>query len=269
MPANLLLPQGLLPTALMRLGRFIVALDDSHLSSFHDPKFQVDPDNDKISSTFLDYQGDQRADSGKKFAAGLPSLLSGSVAKKTGRSCAVTAESVTTYQLARPVDRFNEAVKDKTTRNWFEEQKDNGCDDFYFVIGFHVMRNAVIEMGKDKSSDASGQGQVPVAAALAAAGIPLPVGGITDPKFEAESKKSQEGTVRFEAPGDRVSALQYRRVDFRWLSRKNLDKATLSKDNVWESLLRVKGEAEEEGEDVAQVVLMGDEEEGDKAVGGN
>lgn len=253
----------------MRLGRFIVALDDSHLSSFHDPKFQVDPDNDKISSTFLDYQGDQRADSGKKFAAGLPSLLSGSVAKKTGRSCAVTAESVTTYQLARPVDRFNEAVKDKTTRKWFEEQKDNGYDDFYFVIGFHVMRNAVIEMGKDKSSDASGQGQVPVAAALAAAGIPLPVGGITDPKFEAESKKSQEGTVRFKAPGDRVSALQYRRVDFRWLSRKNLDKATLSKDNVWESLLRVKGEAEEEGEDVAQVVLMGDEEEGDKAVGGN
>jgi len=269
MPQNILLPQGLLPTTSMRLGRFIVTVDDPHLSPFHDPKIEVKSDSDIFESTFLNYNGDQHADSGNKFAAGLPSLLSGSVTRKTGRSCAVSADSVTTYQLTNPVARFKEAVKDDATRKWFEARKDEGCGDFYFVVGYHVMVNAVIEISKEKSSGTSGRLNVPVSTALAASGILLPVGGVTDPEFEAEYEKSQGGTVRFEAPGDRVSALQYRKVSFKWLSSKNLDKATLGKDNVWESLLRVKGEAEEEEEDMAQVELEEDEGEGDKAVAEN
>ncbi|KAL2169483.1 hypothetical protein VTG60DRAFT_6027 [Thermothelomyces hinnuleus] len=273
MPQNILLPQGLLPTTSMRLGRFIVTVNDPHLSPFHDPKIEVKSDSDIFKSTFLNYDGDQHAGSGSKFAAGLPSLLNGSVTRKTGRSCAVSADSVTTYQLINPVPRFREAVKDDATREWFEGRKDEGCDDFYFVVGYHVMVNAVIEIGKEKSSGTSGRLNIPVSTALAAGGIPLPVGGITDPQFEAEYEKSRGGTVRFEAPGERVSALQYRKVSFKWLSSRNLDKATLAKDNVWESLLRVKGEAgeeeEEEEEDMAQVELEEDEEEGDKTVAEN
>jgi hypothetical protein len=94
------------------------------------------------------------------------------------------------------------------------------------------MVNAIIEISKEKSSSASGRLNVPVSTALAAGGIPLPVGGITDPEFKAEYEKSQGGTVRFEALGDCISALQYRKVSFKWLSSKNLDKATLGKDSI-------------------------------------
>ncbi|KAH7000664.1 hypothetical protein EDB80DRAFT_582247 [Ilyonectria destructans] len=266
MPQDILLPQCLLPITSIRLGRFIVRVDDPHLSPFHDPKIEVKPDSGISESTFLNYDGDQHASSGNKFAAGLPSLLNGSVTRKTGRSCAVSADSVTIRQLTNPVAQFKEAVKDDAARKWFEERKDEGCGDFYFVVGYYVMVNAVIEISEEKSSGTSGQLNVPVSAALAAGGILLPDGGITDPKFEAGYEKSQGGTVRFKAPGDRISALQYRKVSFKWLSSKNLDKATLGKNSVWESLLRVKGEAEEEEEDMAQVELEEDEEEGDKAV---
>ncbi|KAG7293575.1 hypothetical protein NEMBOFW57_003628 [Staphylotrichum longicolle] len=258
MPQNILLPQGFLPPTSMRLGRFLVAVDDPHLSPFHDPEYQVKADSDMFESTFLKYTGDQKIGSRNKFAAGLPSLLRFSAAKKTGRSCAVSADSATTYQLRDPVGRFKEAVKNEATRKWFEERKDDGCDDFYFVVGYHVMVNAIIDIGQDKSRNNSGGFNIPVSAALAASGIPLPIGGITDPEFDAEFEKSKEDTVRSK-PVESVVVQQ------------EPGQGHLSKENVWKSLLRVKGEAVEEEEDMAQVELEDEEEdeEGDKVVAEN
>ncbi|KAJ4286570.1 hypothetical protein N0V88_007992 [Collariella sp. IMI 366227] len=198
------------------------------MKPFHDPEFGTKSDGDIFESTLLDYNGEPHAGSGYSFAAGLPSLLTGSVNRKTEKSCTVSAERATTYQLTDPVSRFKEAVKEPLTREWFEKQKDNGQNDFFFLIGYHVTVNAMH--------------------------LHFRLGGFLDPEFEAAIERSRGGTVRFKAPGERVSALEYRKVSFKWLSSKDLDKATLSKVG------------DEDEKDVVQVELEDDDEREDSSV---
>ncbi|KAM5527874.1 hypothetical protein FOXYSP1_19748 [Fusarium oxysporum f. sp. phaseoli] len=235
MPRNILLPQGFLPQDSMQLGRFLV----------------------EASS--------QLSGSGHSLAATLTSLLSASYSKKVNASTRVSAARVTTYKLANSGSFFRRAVKDPKTRLWIEEQKDDGWGDLFFVVGYYTMLDANVILGAEEGKDAFGQVEVPVSAALAAGGIVLPVGGITDPKVSAKYEESRGAKVRFVAPGERICALQYRKVVFKWFSSRSIDQATLDRDNRWQTLstlcdLRGKEESED---DVLEVNLEDDSQAGD------
>lgn len=74
------------------------------------------------------------------------------------------------------------------------------------------MLDANVLLGAEEGKDVSGQVEVPVSVALVAGGIALPVGGITDPKVSAKYEESRGVKVQFVAPGERICALQYRKV---------------------------------------------------------
>jgi hypothetical protein len=230
----MLVSEGFLPMESFKLGCFLVDINNPHVSR-RDPAVQLDP-NDVLISPQINYSEVQHTGSKNSFAASLTNLLSLSCSKTLDTSTTVTSEQVTTYKLANSGAWFRKALKDKDTRVWIEEQKHDGYDDLFVVVGYHTMSNAIIVLGADDAQDISGQVQVPVSEAMTAGGVVLPVGGILDPKISAQHGESRRAKLRFTAPGERICALQYRKVVYKWFSSRDLDSATLDKDNVWKSL---------------------------------
>jgi len=68
----------------MHLGRFLVDVDNPQTSELH-PEFGVLIRSDMVGISLVNYDGDQRDDTGDNFAVHLTSLYDGSVARKTGR----------------------------------------------------------------------------------------------------------------------------------------------------------------------------------------
>lgn len=230
----MLVSEGFLPIEILKLGDFLVDLENPQLSR-QSPAFQLDP-NDVLISPRINYSEVEHAASKNSFATSLTSLLSFSCSKTLGTSVTVTSEQVITYRLANSGAWFRKALEDEGTRDWIEEQQRDGFENIFMVVGYHTMSNAAVVLGVDDAQERSGQVQAPVSNALAAGGVVLPSGGILDPKFSAQQSESRGAKLQFTAPGERTCALQYRKVVYQWFSSRDLDSATLNKGILWKSL---------------------------------
>jgi hypothetical protein len=260
---NMLLNEGFLPKESIQPGRFLVDVSQPQVA-YHDPDVELEA-KDLVVKQQISYSQTQEAGSNNNFSASLTKFVALSCSKKMNTSIRVNSSRVTTYQLANSGSWFRRAVQGKKTREWIEEQYNDGWTHLFFVVGYHTMLDANITSTVDEKKDVSGQVEVPVSAALAAGGIVLPVGGITDPKVRAKHEENQGANIHFVAPGERICALQYRKVVFKWFSSRNIDEATLDKDIRWKMLSSLRdfqgGGEEEEGEDnVLEVNLVQDSE---------
>lgn len=264
MAQNMLVTQGFLPKKAIKLGRFLVDVKQP-LNSFHDPEVEIN-DEDLFVSEHLKYSGEQQASSNNSIAATLTSLASASCSKITGASSKVNADRVTTYQLANSGSLFKKAVKNQGTREWIEEQnRDNNWQNLFFVVGYHTMSDASVLVGGDEKKDVSGQVEVPISKALTAGGIVIPNGGLTDPTIAGTYKEVRGATAQFVAPGERIWALQFRKVVFKWFYSRDIDKATLDRENRWQTLSPLspsRGKQVKAPEDVLEVNLVDDGDAG-------
>lgn len=229
------MPQGFLPKESVRLGRLLADLENPH-DPMHDPNVEIKLDSDTLVSPYVGCGGDHTSGSEHSLGASLPSLLSASIAKTTNRSTTVNTTTAVTYQLKNSRALFKKAVQELATRRWIEEQCDDGWEELFFLIGYHAMVDAVIVLGDEDRREISGQAHIPISQILAAGGIVLPIGGITDPEISAKIENSQTSSVKFVATGERVCAFQYRKLKFRWFSRKNIGRANLSKEQWWHTV---------------------------------
>jgi hypothetical protein len=207
MPQNALLPQGFLPLESIHLARFLVDLNHPQLAQ-HDPNIEINSKDDTLVSSHLSFSGRDQASSGRSFGAALPSLLSSSVSNTVNATTAVSAATVTSYQLVNSGTLFRKAVKNQSTRLWIEEQHDSGMSDVFFITGFYTMHDASVTLDASETKGVSQSIALPISAALASGGIVLPLGGITDPEVSASFERSKGSKVQFVAPGERVCAFQ-------------------------------------------------------------
>ncbi|KAH8799411.1 hypothetical protein F5884DRAFT_686845 [Xylogone sp. PMI_703] len=265
MPQNKFINQGFLPKTSIHLGRFLVDVSEP-LVAYHDPGVEIKGE-DLIISPHISYSEVQQIGSNDSFAASLTSLVSASFTKKVNTVTRVSSDRVTTYKLANAGAWFKKAVKEEQTRRWIEEQHDGGYDDVYIVVGYHTMLDANVVLGGDETKDISKQVQVPISAALAAGGVILPVGGITDPKFSAKHEESRGAKLLFVAPGERICAVQHRKIVYKWLSSRDLNRAVLGKENRWKSFSSLREATNKADNDVLEVELEEDtESKGDEEV---
>jgi hypothetical protein len=269
MPQNMLVAQGFLPENSMKLARFLVDVAEPHVSWHDSQAIQLDSTSTLIRDQ-TNYSGVQSAGTDKSFAATLTNLVSASCSKTINASTQVHSQQVRTYQLQNSNARFRKAIKDPDTRTWVLEQIDDGYSDLYFVVGYHTMLDANVVLGATDNSGIGGEAAVPVSLAVTAStGIVLPAAGMLDPKVTLKMQEQRQGKVQFIAPGERVCAIQYRKVVFKWYSSRDLNKTTLEKENRWravDTLRQVRKEGEVEGEDVVEVDLE-DEQEGGDSIG--
>lgn len=260
MPQNMLVAQGFLPENSVKLARFLVDVAEPHVS-WHDPKVDI-TSTDALVRDHLGYSETQQVGSDKSFAATLTSLVSASCSKRINASTKVSSAKVKTYQLQNSNSWFRKCVKEQETRAWIVEQSDDGWSDLYFVVGYHTMLDASVVLGANDTAGVSGNVAVPVSTALAASGIVLPAGGMLDPKVSATHQEHRGGQVQFVAPGERVCALQYRKVVFKWFSSRDIDKATLEKENRWrtvDTLRNLRDSDMSANDDVLEVDLQDDD----------
>lgn len=96
------------------------------------------------------------------------------------------------------------------------------------VVRYYTIVDAEIVEGAAKALEASARLNLPVTAALAAVGI-IPLGGIADPDIKSGNSYQQSIERSFVAPGEQICAVQYRKLNFKWFSSRDADRAFLEK----------------------------------------
>ncbi len=243
MALNVIIPQFFLPPESVKLGRFVTSIDEPH-QGYHDPPSAEPPK--QITSRRESYVGAREEGSNATFGSSLTSLMSAGFSKQAKLQMKITAEQVTTYTLDNSDGWFDSATSLPATRTWIERAIDRG-DDIYMIVGFHALTNASIVHESARGSDVDGQVHVPISLSLASVGIVAPLGALIDPSFKASSHGVDNSQSSFQAPGERISAFQYRQIRHKWLSSNKVENLRPAKSARWSSV--EKGRAEDDGED--------------------
>ena len=255
MPYNILLPQTFLPIHSVKLGRLVVDPTEPQ-SDYFDPVTNSPPEI-IIRENHL-FSGQESNPTSKSWSVALANLLSVSRSQKRRIVTSITTEQSTAYLLGNSGKCFQEALQDQHTKTWIEKAK-RRRGDIYLVVGYHTVLNAEIYEGGTLCNETAGNIALPVAEALAATGIIVPFGNAVDPTMTVARDHSEEGHQSFTATGEQICAVQYRKLRFKWHSRRDMDDVPLG-PSQWKSYWTFRGELA----DILEVDLQDDLElEGD------
>jgi hypothetical protein len=254
MPVSILLTQLFLPQSAVKLGRFVTNVNEPH-RDYHDPNtsrnFSI------IEKVETDYDGVDTLTNHRNFASELTSFLSSSFSRHAKTSIRIATNQVKTYYLDNNGQWFRNTVQSEDVRMWIEQTIDEG-EDIYVVVGYHTILDARITEQSREQRDSGGKVVLPISAAMVATGVVVPFGNIADPGLAGASGRTEDQQRQFVARGERIIAVQYRKLRFRWFSSKNVvDKATLAKETQWKRYDRPRY-LQSDGEDMVEVELDDD-----------
>jgi len=257
MPVSILLAQLFLPQSAVKLGRFVTNVNEPH-RDYHDPNtsrnFSI------VEKVETDYDGVDTLTNHRNFASELTSFLSSSFSRRAKTSIRITTNQVKTYYLDNNGQWFRNTVQSEDVRMWIERTIDEG-EDIYIVVGYHTILDARITEQSGEQTDSSGKVVLPISAAMAAmaaTGVVVPFGNIADPGLAGASGRTEDQQRQFVARGERIIAVQYRKLRFRWFSSKNVvDKVTLAKETQWKRYDRPRY-LQSDGADMVEVELDDD-----------
>lgn len=203
-------------------------------------------------------------DTGKdrNFSSLLTRLVTAACVKRTRISTQIATERATTYQLNNSGEWFRNAPREASTRQWTEQAIEQG-DDVYLIVGYHTLRNARITALEQDVSECLAELNLPITtAALAFTGVGVgglaltSLGEIADPAISGSLGSGESSQKQFIATEEQVIAIQYRRLRFRWYSSRNIDRATLMENNRWQMCWDMRGQEDEQTDDVVEVDLV-------------
>ncbi|OIW23723.1 hypothetical protein CONLIGDRAFT_686635 [Coniochaeta ligniaria NRRL 30616] len=255
-PVSLLLNQ-LLSRDAVELGRLVLRPECPD-QEFKQP--EATPETQKTPLTNLMHAVD--SEKGVKLKLGLDRLLSAWLTIKTNTSTELSSHTFASYQLRNSDTYFRKACQEPAVREFLETQARRRFGQVFLTCGFKTLEDAHVEQARGRENEMGAGVSVPVSlvAAAATGGMPLPPvlpGADAEVEVAAEvgPSKSRE-TAKFDAPGEQVFAVQYRKIRFSWFSsRDKVDAARLEAGNRWELYGPAKGEG---GEDVLEAGLEGD-----------
>lgn len=254
MQGSAVIQQMLLPLHSIRIGRLVVNVDEPQ-QEFLDPDCDL---NEITTSTMTQYSVVQRDTSGESLRATMMSLLSAFFSKHNKTTIEVSTDRVTTYQLTNSGRWFQNAVQSQRTRQWIEESVVQG-NSIYVVVGYRTTYDARIIEREASERESSMKLRVPSATELASMTSPAPTTGDEDQSTTARlTSNAQDGESvkrKFVATGEQIWAVQYRKVQFKWFSSRNLDSPLLG-PGQWHWYTDFGDRGEESTNDVVEVNLL-------------
>lgn len=253
MPLSIISPDFFLPLGSAKLGRLVRYVEFPTLD-YHDPPYLQAPEEKPIvrGQYIRVSQGEKSAG----FTTKLTSLMSSGFSKRANAKVRIETDTVKTYILDNSASWFTEATKFEDTRRWIERAL--GGDGIYLIIGFHTLTDARIVHESIEGRQLAGELTAPVGLSLAAVGAVAPLGGIIDPSMGGHKRILDGAKTQFVAPGEQICALQYCKISYRWLQRKNIDNLKLSKALYWtakESWRRANFDAVKDEPDILNVEI--------------
>ncbi|EPS41016.1 hypothetical protein H072_5101 [Dactylellina haptotyla CBS 200.50] len=160
-----------------------------------------------------------------------------------------------TYQLKNSATVFENICEDTETRKWLKRMIDRRRA-VYMVVGFETIIDARVSFKNLQTNEKGGELMAPVSTALTAAlGIPIPLTDVLDVGAGVSKTSGYGVETSFSTPGEMIFAVQYRKLEFSWLSSKDIDKATLRKSR-WIINLGVRSVEESQVDDVIDVQFV-------------
>ncbi|KAH7174205.1 uncharacterized protein B0J16DRAFT_348285 [Fusarium flagelliforme] len=249
MPLNFIPPQLFLPQNSVKLGRFITNIDHPH-QNYHDPSANQTPGT--LTSPLEALSGYTCKENSAGFSSVLSNSLSPALSEQLEARVKIKGQRVNTYVLDNPEEWFNQAMAALGTQTWIERQIDND-NRIFMIVGFSTITNARITHVIGRGPSTSGQVEIPDIS-TAVAGLPIPFIESIEPSVGGDCNRSQNMQTCFTAPGEYICALQYRKVQHKWLSRKRLEALQLSKPPRWISVESSRGGEDNENEDEEDII---------------
>ncbi|CAL8577087.1 hypothetical protein XPA_002934 [Xanthoria parietina] len=258
MPAQIhpSISQRLLARDAIKLGRFVLNTDQPHQDYF-DPPLESPPET--TESEQIDLVEVRQDDAKAQAAASLDPIADVSRSKHDQGQVAIATAKSAIYQLSNSRNWFRAALQEQKTRDWFERAILEGSE-IYLIVGYQAVHDAQLSKEQSVSKGNAAILRAPIAAALAMAGVVLNFGLSVDPEISRSASKSHVAGESHVALGEQISAVQYRKVRFKWYSSRNLDKAQLEKGSWWKMQWDFRGQ-ESGVNDVVEPQLSDDESE--------
>lgn len=199
----------LLPVETIRLGEFttnIAAVQENQKF----PEGMRVPDS---ITTDIEYAAHTtRSNSTSRFKAALSRLISTNFANSSGRTFSFAPGRGRSYLLRNVTAWFNQAADDDDVKLWIQERAAN-TGSIYMITGIQTLINprVIMDIGRTSQSEIN-------------VGVPLPLGpGISlVPTLAGGHQAMHSQQLEFAVSGERILALQYRKLKFRF--RNLLDK---------------------------------------------
>ena len=162
------------------------------------------------------------------FTAGLYAGSEKQISLDTKRVC--------TYELQNSDAKFEQMMAEEDARKWFEKVLKRGRNP-YMIVGYQSIFDASVRTEEGRAGEAHGSAAVPEA-----------VGGVEVGVSSSTDRTVKRGTDRV-AEHEQVYAVQYRKVGYSFLSKKDLENAELRQKTRWRVLWRGRAPGDELEED--------------------
>lgn len=232
---NVVLRQNFLPLESIQLGRLVLNVDEPQQDYFDPP---CDQEPEVIITHQTGYSGTHQTTADRNLTAVLIGLVSASRNRRNRTFTEVESDRATTYRLGNSGLWFKNAVKADATRKWIEQAMDDG-DSIYMVVGYHTLMDARVVEG---IAGVSGNNvQIGVPPSVAITGAPAPIGHIANPGIVGHQQQGQRVQSQFVATGERICAVQYRKVRYKWFSSRDQG-VELAKETRWKMDWDIRGQ---------------------------
>ncbi|KAL0630773.1 hypothetical protein Q9L58_010379 [Maublancomyces gigas] len=226
----------LLPLQSVQLGRLV-------LNATRPGQDYIDPtDGPLVGKKFsqnsqTNYKETRRFSKSSKVKSYLSEIISFSYTRQNDCVATLSAPQATTYDLENSVAWFEDACGQIEVRKFLDRAIDDNRR-VYLVVGFRTVSDGslVKDFAVTKTKGASCQTPTHVASMR----MPSSVGSMgLVTTSDREHGNGQELT--YEAPGEQVFAVLYRKVKFKFLTRKAVGNMVLEANNRWESVWNWRG----------------------------
>ena len=193
---------------------------------------------------------------GMKLKVSLLDMLSASPASRSNLNTSLSSHTFTSYQLHKSDTYFRHACSEPAVREFLQTQAQRLFGKVFVVCGYKTLQDAHVNQSQGGSGSFEGGLALPASvvasAAAMAGGVPLPP--IVTPEsdidllaIKAERDTKMQESAQYDAPGEQVFAVQFRRVKFSWFSAKDASAgASLETGNRWK-LYGYRGEGDQDG----------------------
>ncbi|KAK5991197.1 hypothetical protein PT974_09475 [Cladobotryum mycophilum] len=262
---NSSIPTPSLPTLdFVKLGRFITNIEQP-LENYHQPSIPDAPPS-IVDESFLS----QRHQDEMKTSLGcaLGRLLSTRFSSKANYSIEFDRTRCKRYSLDNSEAWFDRAIALPETRLWIERAALRRHK-IYMIVGFQTLTDPRITSTSAQGKNTRGEFRILNALSFMVSGAVVPSFSPVDEGLHGNHENAYSSRMSYDAPGERICSLKYRKIKHSWLSRRNADKLKLSPTRSWsrnvfhEALRWGAGEDDEEEEDEDMIHVDFDDDDQD------
>ncbi|KAK6514398.1 hypothetical protein TWF506_008793 [Arthrobotrys conoides] len=230
MKAKATIPTTLLPFEAVALGR-LVTNTKSPAEEFYDSEIlrNIITSHNVLVTPRNNFREVLRCTLGTSTYSTLTAIISSHFSVGTQDYVHLESLANKTYQLENSTHIFENICEDLNARRWLTRMIGRRRS-IHMIVGFETIIDAGVSYKTVKAEEKGGEIVAPVSTILTAAlAAPIPLTDTLDPSAGFSKTEGYEVQKSYFVPGEMVFAVQYRKLEFSWLSSRDIDKATLRK----------------------------------------